>query len=966
MLADDSDDVREQHARGGLRFFLVGENGEPFRPSRCWVKREPGTSLDDWSLHLERPEGDTVVINDLKQWLLFQTQEYRHFEYDKTTPQADLRCYRREAVLEKYLRALLGALPAPETHGPVWCLIPSIGDTARRKRYRDAIKRALPGARFLPEPEMVIEYFRLVRRELTLEDHKSSVYLVIDAGASTCNFTFVLTRKDQKVTGAHTGVARKGSLRAKQGEAAEAAGRWVDEELGRLLGVHHDLWALTPAVRADAMRAIEAAKLSATRTRTTAMIEHTALPRGLAVDRELLKQAAENLWVRLTPTYRAVAEQFLADVQRGADGGYFRERLETHGIKDAGGVQHLIDGVILAGGTSQLPGFKAAMMRHLFDEAAGVKLHTVGDDYSIAAATGALAHVLHQHHRPSRLHAAAGVDSADSLATATFEGTPITDIFLAWKREDEQEQKLLVLDRDAPPVGAHDLRPIEGMPAFDVGDKIDARLIPGDEYSFRGRGLHSLVVTRAPGRMSLDWNAGLLEAKVVSTEVRGTNALHLALASLWPDPLHTPAVTEPQRPGVRLWTDGASDVIIDLGMSKTVMVSADPGPFVTPFGPGSAVPGSWTEPGDLGTPRSLDRFEPLPVAAVAAARPAVPPTERPALSQFRIPAARPPSAPVLTLVRDPMPEAELGPSLAEALATLIDAKQHAAVADLTLLLLALAVRPFVLLAGPPGSGKSTLVRQVARLLGLEEGQAFFEVTVQPHWRTEKAVPRDARRAWEENEGRERRLFLFDELNLARPESYLMPFYRRLDAQGPGGPLLACGTLNIDDTSRPPSPKVIDRCFLLEIDAPTGTVVANASHGVWPSGTISSLPEITGGAQELHPDIAETIGVFRRRDAGGMLRQDLLPSRRDEADLVSLLAAYQSGKIPSDLLPESDLIDRAIAGRLLVKLAGSAEQVRPLIDDLDRHFEKYPAFKRCRRKIALAKQQLELGFVSPWQ
>src|SRR5690606_28726316 len=55
-------------------------------------------------------------------------------------------------------------------------------------------------------------------------------------------------------------------------------------------------------------------------------------------------------------------------------------------------------------------------------------------------------------------------------------------------------------------------------------------------------------------------------------------------------------------------------------------------------------------------------------------------------------------------------------------------------ADLTMLLLALSVRPFVLLAGPPGSGKSTLVRIAARLLNTEEEKSYFEIPVQPHWR----------------------------------------------------------------------------------------------------------------------------------------------------------------------------------------------------------------------------------------
>ena len=327
---------------------------------------------------------------------------------------------------------------------------------------------------------------------------------------------------------------------------------------------------------------------------------------------------------------------------------------------------------------------------------------------------------------------------------------------------------------------------------------------------------------------------------------------------------------------------------------------------------------------------------------------------------------------------------------------------------------ALRTRPFVLLAGPTGTGKTRLPLLVAEATG----SAATLLPVRPDWADGAetmgytdlggrfragAVLASARRA-ALDAGRPH-LLVLDEMNLARPEHYLADVLSRLEQRrsddgGDGRPapalvpdasdpawadvawppnLALVGTVNVDESTHAFSGKVLDRAFVLELDAPDLGRWQAASAALrtapWSADALrpraTSLAALTGALSDADAaEIERAVAAVAAADAalgGGQIGY----RTRDDVALFCLHARPLAGTFRTADGVRIDPLDAAITMKVLPRLGGSRASIGAALRGLaawtsDGGPGEPPRFPLTAARIERMRERLAAdGFTSFW-
>ncbi|GAB4004838.1 hypothetical protein [Nocardioides ultimimeridianus] len=287
--------------------------------------------------------------------------------------------------------------------------------------------------------------------------------------------------------------------------------------------------------------------------------------------------------------------------------------------------------------------------------------------------------------------------------------------------------------------------------------------------------------------------------------------------------------------------------------------------------------------------------------------------------------------------------------------------------DLRRLYAALKTKPFVILSGLTGSGKSSIVRLVAEALGATQGNGQYRrVAVRPDWidqsevlgyinplsgRFEPGWLADVVRSCQAQPNK-LHFVLLDEMNLAPVEQYLAEFLSAMESARAGfddvviplytrgaspanseewpaelrfpANLFMVGTVNVDETTRPLSDRVIDRANVLQLD-----MVWSRRHHE-PPGERLTQPWVVDA--DAWATLVETVPADDHHDllvdiARGVEAAGIGVGLRAHVELERFLANAEH------VLDPIEALDMGILQRIVPKIRGFKRELEPALSTM---------------------------------
>lgn len=315
--------------------------------------------------------------------------------------------------------------------------------------------------------------------------------------------------------------------------------------------------------------------------------------------------------------------------------------------------------------------------------------------------------------------------------------------------------------------------------------------------------------------------------------------------------------------------------------------------------------------------------------------------------------------------------------------------------------LSLKSKPFVILAGTSGTGKTRLVRLFAEAIGATSDNGQYKlVSVRPDWSdssdlfghvdlNQNFIPGailEFVKTAEENPSKPYFLCL-DEMNLARVEYYMsdilsaietrryenglivtdaIPVHSNYDSIILPGNLYIVGTVNMDETTFPFSRKVLDRANTIEfshvdlLSLPLFATEEKEKIIVDNDFLISNFITLNDCDIADKDFIEEICGILNNINFILETANAHIGYRvRDE------IVFYMINNLKANLLDKKVALDNQIMQKILPRIQGSSESIKKMLEELRKVCDNEKFVESAKKINFMIKRYEEDGFTSYW-